>query len=220
MLSANTFGLSRLFLMEAQVSKLSEILGDGWEITDDAEADYRRITGCTKSRSHIEKKVAAAIIRNVKMVARETGGSVFYRGNSLFDVVVRDFTVVAVVPSKKTSDYSGKLRFFPGDATISKHAIQRYYERSGFNGTETGAINRITKVFERGLQVIPVNPAAKIVNNRMNLAKYYAFGGLVAVFCNNTIVTVKPHIRGEFHGSEWQSYRRFTVKPVDQWAQL
>jgi len=76
---------------------------------------------------------------------------------------------------------------------VSKHAIDQHFLRFGGTVTEDSIIkkaNKIRKVIAFGIEIKPKNKMMKLLNNNCVKTKYFMYGGIVAVYANNIVVTV------------------------------
>jgi len=76
---------------------------------------------------------------------------------------------------------------------VSEHAINQYFKRFGgkvSEGKRAGKANKIRKIIAFGREIKPKNKMMKLLNNKCVNAKYFQYGGIVAVYADDAVVTV------------------------------
>ncbi len=76
---------------------------------------------------------------------------------------------------------------------VSEHAINQHFKRFGgkpSEGKRVGKANKIRKVIAFGREIKPKNKMMKLLNNNCTKAKYFQYGGIVAVYADDVVVTV------------------------------
>lgn len=88
---------------------------------------------------------------------------------------------------------------------VSDHAIDQHFKRFGGTPSERKRVskaNAIRKVVAFGIELKPKNNLMKLLNNKSVNAKYFMLGGIVAVYAQDTVVTVY-----KYDATKWRSWR-------------
>lgn len=85
---------------------------------------------------------------------------------------------------------------------VSNHAIDQHIKRFGGSKKHIDRKkNSIRKVVAFGLEITPKNKMMKLLNNQCRKARYYVYGGVVAVVAvveDDTVVTVYKYEQQKF----------------------
>lgn len=85
---------------------------------------------------------------------------------------------------------------------VSEHAIDQHFKRFGGKDTKekrVGKANKIRKIVAFGFEIRPKNKMMKLLNNNCVKTKYFQYGGIVAVYANDVVVTVYKYDPENWH---------------------